>query len=227
MRANRLFLLSVVAILSLPLSASAAERDGDSSDQVFKRVTDVRSGEAIVYVYRRRSGAGAFEPIGFDVNGAVTGALRSGRYEAVAVKAGSVTVRARGVAGTHVECTTQFVGSTTQTLLTKKSELSYLGVFGGPKWETTFQADAGKEYFVEVAGGLRAHLRTEEAAMDDKLVKLKRSDFNYVFFSKDKAQEAARQIERDCSGDRMADAFQRVQDAIQATSQAAGLRIVD
>jgi hypothetical protein len=172
-------------------------------------------------VYRRRSGAGAAAQIGFDVNAGVTGALWSGRYQAVAVPAGMVTARVRGVAtGPRFECPTLLAGETTQTLLIKRGRFSYLGVFGGPEWETTFQAEAGKEYFVEVANGLRAYRRTEEAAMADNLATLKRSKRYLIFFSKDMAVLAARQVTRDCAAN-------GEPGPIQTVSETGGLRVVD
>ena len=93
-------------------------------------------------------------------------------------------------------------------------------MFGGPEWETTFQAEAGKEYFVEVANGLRAYRRTEEAAMADNLATLKRSKRYLIFFSKDMAVLAARQVTRDCAAN-------GEPGPIQTVSETGGLRVVD
>jgi hypothetical protein len=204
MRVERLFLFVVATAVSFALPAGSAERESDSVDRTFQRVADIPSGEAIVYVYRRRSGAGAGAQIGFDVNnGVVTGALWAGRYQAVSVPAGTVTVRARGVANTTIKCNERYIASATvgtqYLTLTERTTFYYLGVIGGPKWETTFQTEAGKEYFVELANGLRANLQTEQEATKHKLTSLKMSDSVYTFFSKVKALEVARKAEEDCN----------------------------
>jgi hypothetical protein len=221
MRVERLLFLALAVSFSLVLSVSAIAADDDGDDRVFQRVASVPNGEAIVYVYRRRKGAGSAAPIGFDVNDALTGALWSGRYETVAVPPGSVTVRARGVGEVAFKCATADKGWLTRWVLKGgKSSLSHLGVYGGPKWETTFKAEAGREYFVEVAPGLRVYVQTEEAAMEHKLTTLKRAKRVFVFLSKSEAEQVARKVEQDCSESRLSDAY-------RSTIKAVGPRAVD
>jgi hypothetical protein len=220
MRAERLLLLAIAVAFSLAASISTVAAENDSEGRTFQRATNIRSGEAIVYVYRRRSGAGAAAAIGFDINDAFPTALWSGRYEAVAVPAGKVTVRVRGVGDVPLKCVSQEGAWTIDWFLTGKRKLSYLGVYGGPKWETTFQAEAGKEYFVEVAGGLRVNLRTEETAMQDNLSSLKRARRVNIFLTKAQAENAVRQVRQECSENRLAEAY-------RTATQTTGLRAAD
>ncbi len=208
MRAERLLVLALAAAFSFALSASAVAADKDGNDRTFQRVANVPAGEAIVYVYRRRKGAGSAAPIGFDVNDALTGALWSGRYETVAVTPGSVTVRARGVSEVPFKCDSSDNEWIRPWLLKgARYYFSHLGVYGGPKWEATFNAEAGREYFVEVAPGLRVYVQSEETAMEHKLTTLKRSTHPYLFLSKSAAEQAARMVEQDCTQSRLSDAY--------------------